>query len=66
MPVAGQPSPPPPTRTRAGEPAVLQDALSTVAVTTMFALAMVDLHVELVAGAVAWLAAWWLLREPAV
>ena len=42
---------------------MLQDALSTVAVTTMFALAMVDLHVELVAGGAAWLAAWWLLRE---
>ena len=25
----------------------------------------VELHVELVAGAAAWLAAWWLLREPA-
>ncbi|MCF6379926.1 hypothetical protein L2K70_20120 [Nocardioides KLBMP 9356] len=40
-----------------------EDALTTVAVTTMFALAMVELHVELVAGAAAWLAAWWLLRE---
>ena len=40
-----------------------EDALSTVAVTTMFALAMVELHVELVAGAASWLAAWWLLRE---
>ena len=48
---------------RAGDPTVLQDALSTVAVTTVFALAMVDLHVELVAGGAAWLAAWWLLRE---
>ena len=58
------PCSPPRTRTlRAGDPAVLQDALSTVAVTTMFALAMVDLHVELVAGGAAWLAAWWLLRE---
>ena len=42
---------------------MLQDALSTVAVTTMFALAMAELHVELVAGGAAWLAAWWLLRE---
>ena len=45
---------------------MLQDALSTLAITTMFALAMVDLHVELVAGAAAWLAAWWLLREERV
>ena len=29
----------------------------------MLALAMVELHVELVAGAAAWLAAGWLLRE---
>jgi hypothetical protein len=43
---------------------VLQDALGTAAVTTMFALAMVELHVELVAGAAAWVAAWWLLRNP--
>jgi hypothetical protein len=42
---------------------VFQDAFSTVAVTTMFALAMAELHVELVAGAAAWLTAWWLLRE---
>ena len=42
-----------------------QDALTSVAVTTMIALAIVELHVELVAGAAAWLAAWWLLREPA-
>lgn len=46
--------------------AVLRDALSTVAVTTMFALAMAELHVELVAGAAAWLAAGWLLRERVV
>lgn len=60
------PSSPVPTSTRtprAGDPAVLQDALSTVAVTTMFALAMGDLHIELVAGGAAWMAAWWLLRE---
>ena len=42
------------------------DALSSVAVTTMITLAMVELHVELVAGAAAWLGAWWLLREPSV
>jgi hypothetical protein len=42
---------------------VLQDELSTVAVTTMFALAMTELHVELAAGGAAWLAAWWMLRE---
>ncbi len=40
------------------------DGLSGVAVTTMITLAIVELHVELVAGAAAWLAAWWLLREP--
>jgi hypothetical protein len=34
-----------------------------VAITSLFALAMTELHVELVAGAAAWLAAWWLLRE---
>ena len=39
------------------------DALSSVAVTTMITLAIMELHVELVAGAAAWLAAWWLLRE---
>ena len=39
------------------------DALSSVAVNTMITLAMVDLHVELVAGAAAWLGAWRLLRE---
>ncbi len=41
-----------------------QDAFTSVAVTTMIALAISDLHVELVAGAAAWVAAWWLLREP--
>lgn len=41
------------------------DALNGVAMTTMVTLAIVELHVELVAGAAAWLAAWWLLREPA-
>ena len=39
------------------------DGLSSVAVTTMITLAMVELHVELVAGAAAWLGAWRLLRE---
>ncbi len=48
-----------------GDPDVREDALSSVAVTTMIVLAIGDLHVELVAGAGAWLAAWWLLREPA-
>ena len=42
------------------------DALGSVAVTTMITLAMVELHVELVAGAAAWLGAWCLLREPSV
>jgi hypothetical protein len=41
------------------------DALTSVAVTTMVALAIVELHVELVAGATAWVGAWWILREPA-
>lgn len=41
------------------------DGFSGVAVTTMITLAIVELHVELVAGAAAWLAAWWLLREDA-
>jgi hypothetical protein len=40
------------------------DALASVAVTTMVALAVVELHVELVAGAAAWIGAWWILREP--
>ena len=40
------------------------DGFSGVAVTTMISLAIVDLHVELVAGAAAWTAGWWLLREP--
>ena len=39
------------------------DDISSVAVTTLVTLAIVELHVELVAGAAAWLAAWWLLRE---
>jgi hypothetical protein len=41
------------------------DGFASVAVTTMMAVAIVDLHVELVAGAAAWTAGWWLLREPA-
>jgi hypothetical protein len=45
---------------------VPEDALTSVAVTTMIALAIVELHVELVAGAAAWLSAWWLLRTPSV
>ena len=40
------------------------DGFSGVAVTTMISLAIVDLHVELVAGAAAWTAGWWLLHEP--
>jgi len=43
---------------------VPQDALTSVAVTTMVTLGVVELHGEVVAGAVAWLAAWWILREP--
>jgi hypothetical protein len=41
------------------------DGVTSVAATTLIALAIVELHVELVAGAAAWLAAWWLLREQA-
>lgn len=41
-----------------------RDALPTVALTTMIAAALADLHVEIVAGAAAWVAAWWVLREP--
>ena len=44
---------------------VPQHALTSVAVTTMVTLGIVELHGELVAGAVAWLAAWWMLRETA-
>lgn len=40
------------------------DGFSAVAVTTMVSIAIADLHVELVAGAAAWTAGWWLLREP--
>jgi hypothetical protein len=43
---------------------VPRDALTSVAVSTMIALAILELHEELVAGTTAWLAAWWLLREP--
>ncbi|SFB08912.1 hypothetical protein SAMN05192575_103285 [Nocardioides alpinus] len=42
-----------------------QEALTSVALTTMIALALTELHVELVAGSAAWIAAWWVLREPA-
>lgn len=41
------------------------DAFSSVAVTSLIALAITELHVELLAGAAAWIAGWWLLREPA-
>ena len=41
------------------------DAFSSVAVTSLIALALTELHVELVAAAAAWTAGWWLLREPA-
>jgi hypothetical protein len=41
------------------------DGFGSVAVTTMITVAIVDLHVELVAGAAAWTAGWWLVREPA-
>lgn len=44
---------------------VPQDALTSVAVTTMVALAITELHVELIAGAAAWVSAWCLLRESA-
>jgi hypothetical protein len=42
---------------------VTLDAFSSVAVTSLVALAIADLHVELVAAAAAWVAGWWLLRE---
>jgi hypothetical protein len=45
---------------------IVLDGFGSVAVTTMIALAMFDLHVELAAGAAAWLTAWWLLRESRV
>ena len=41
------------------------DALGSVAVTSLIALAVTELHVELLTGAAAWIAGWWLLREPA-
>ena len=41
------------------------EAFSSVAFTTLATLAIVELHAELIAGAAAWLVAWWLLREPA-
>ena len=40
------------------------DGFGAVAAVTTISLAMTDLHVELVAGAAAWAAGWWLLREP--
>ena len=49
---------------RVGQQLMALDGFSGVAVTTMISLAIVDLHVELVAGAAAWTAGWWLLREP--
>jgi hypothetical protein len=42
---------------------LLGSAFSAVAFTTLVTLAIVELHVELVAGAAAFLVAWWLLRE---
>ena len=41
------------------------DGLTVVAVSTLAALAILELHLELVAGAFAWLGARWVLREPA-
>lgn len=41
------------------------DALTVVALGTLAALAILELHLELAAGAVAWLGARWMLREPA-
>jgi hypothetical protein len=40
------------------------DGFGAVAIATMVVLAIVGLHLELVTGAAAWLAGWWLLREP--
>jgi hypothetical protein len=39
------------------------DGFGAVAVTTMAVVAIADLHLEIVTGAAAWLAGWWLLRE---
>lgn len=41
------------------------DTFSSVAATTLATLAITEPHVELVAGAAAWTAGWWLLRERA-
>ena len=46
------------------EPAELDDVLLAVAAGTTILLALLDLHLELVTGTVAWLAAWWLMHEP--
>lgn len=40
------------------------DGFWAVAATTMTVLAIAELHAELVTGAAAWAAGWWLLREP--
>ena len=39
------------------------DAFGSAAATSLVTLALTELHVELVAGAAAWLVGWWLLRE---
>ena len=41
------------------------DAFGSVAVTSLIALAITELRVELLAAAAAWAVGWWLLREPA-
>lgn len=40
------------------------NGLGAVAIATMVVLAIAELHLEVVSGAAAWLAAWWFLREP--
>ncbi|MDR7251297.1 hypothetical protein J2X46_000269 [Nocardioides sp. BE266] len=45
---------------------IANDAFASVAATSMIAMAINDLHLELVAAAAAWLAGWWLLREDSV
>ncbi|MDT0187179.1 hypothetical protein Q9S36_44045 [Microbacterium sp. ARD31] len=40
-------------------------AFGSTALTSLVALSLTELYVELLAGAAAWAVGWWLLREPA-
>lgn len=42
-----------------------RDVLPPAPAITMIVLALLELHLEIVAGAAAWLAAWWMLRDVA-